>query len=312
VLSHAKIADHPVTVHGPAVDSMRGLAFVAGRLILNDLMDSFPFVKMSGAGNDFVVVDNRTLALNLTREQIANLCHRHFGIGADGLLAAEPAGEAGADFRMRYYNADGGEAEMCGNGARCFARFVEAWPRTEPGRVRFLTQAGLITGEFVGHEIRVDLTPPTDLKLDREADFGWGRVRFHSINTGVPHAVVEVPDVELAEVMSLGRAIRHSKLFANGTNVNFVQATGAGDLVVRTYERGVEGETLACGTGVVAAALIMHRVRNLPLPVRVRVRGGDTLTVGAVTESSVNYGDTFRDVTLTGPATEVYSGTVKL
>ena len=275
-------------------------------------MDSFPFVKMNGAGNDFIVVDNRSLALNLTREQIANLCHRHFGIGADGLLAAEPTGEEGADFRMRYYNADGGEAEMCGNGARCFARFVEAWPRTEPGRVRFFTLAGPIAGEFVGHEIRVNLTAPTELKLDREADFGWGRVKFHSINTGVPHVVIEVPDVEVAEVMALGRAIRYSELFTNGTNVNFVQVTGTGELIVRTYERGVEGETLACGTGVTAAALVMHRVHGLPFPLKVHVRGGDTLAVGAMTEGSVNYGDTFRDVTLTGPATEVYSGTVKL
>jgi diaminopimelate epimerase len=275
-------------------------------------MDSFPFVKMNGAGNDFIVLDNRSLSVNLTREQIAGLCHRHFGIGADGLLAAEPAGEPGADFRMRYYNADGGEAEMCGNGARCFARFVEPWPRVDRERVRFLTQAGLIAGEYVGHEIRVNLTPPTELKLDRDADFGWGHVKFHSLNTGVPHVVIEVPDVEVAEVLSLGRAIRHNELFPKGTNVNFVQVAESGGLIVRTYERGVEGETLACGTGVTAAALIMHRVRGLPLPLQVRTRGGDTLTVSAATESSVNYGDTFRDVTLTGPATEVYSGTVKL
>jgi diaminopimelate epimerase len=275
-------------------------------------MDSFPFVKMNGAGNDFIVVDNRSLNVNFTREQIANLCHRHFGIGADGLLAAEPPGEAGADFRMRYYNADGGEAEMCGNGARCFARFVEAWPRAERERVRFLTLAGLITGEYLDHEIRVDLTPPTELKLDRDADFGWGHVKFHSINTGVPHVVIEVPDVEIAEVLALGRAIRYSELFPKGTNVNFVQVAASGELIVRTYERGVEGETLACGTGVTAAALVVHRVRGLALPLRVKVRGGDTLTVGAMTESSVTYGDTFCDVTLTGPATEVYSGTAKL
>ncbi len=271
-------------------------------------MDEFPFVKMSGAGNDFIVVDNRALALPLTREHIASLCHRRFGIGADGLLAAEPAGQPGADFRMRYYNADGGEAEMCGNGARCFARFVEPWPRVDPRRVTFLTPAGLIAGEYVGREIRVNLTPPTDLKLDRRADFGWGEVTFHSINTGVPHVVVEVPDAEVAEVLSLGRAIRYSPLFERGTNVNFVQATGTGELIVRTYERGVEGETLACGTGVTAAALVLHRVRGLKLPLRVKVRGGDTLTVGA----APGPGDTFSDVTLTGPATETFRGTVKL
>lgn len=276
------------------------------------LMDSFPFVKMNGAGNDFVVVDNRSLSLPLTREHIAALCHRHFGIGADGLLAAEPADRPGVDFRMRYYNADGGEAEMCGNGARCFARFVESWQRADDARVRFGTQAGIITGEFVGHEVRVNLSAPVDLKVNRKADFGWGEVTFHSLNTGVPHVVVEVPDAEVAEVLSLGRAIRYSPLFERGTNVNFAQITGSSDLVVRTYERGVEGETLACGTGVTAAALVMHHVRGLQLPVCVKVRGGDTLTVDAVVERSPTYGDSFRDVTLTGPATETFRGTVKL
>jgi len=271
------------------------------------MMDSLSFVKMTGAGNDFVVVDNRSIGVNLTREQIAALCHRHFGIGADGVLLAEPADRAGADFRMRYYNADGGEAEMCGNGARCFARFVQPWSRAEPGRVRFLTQAGLITGDYVGHEIRVNLTAPTDLKLNQRGDFGWGNIVYHELNTGVPHVVLEVGDVEVAEVLALGRAIRHSKLFPRGTNVNFVQVLDPANLVVRTYERGVEGETLACGTGVTAAALLMHRVRGLALPLRVKVRGGDVLAVGAVSEAG-----TFRDVTLTGPATEVFSGTVKL
>jgi diaminopimelate epimerase len=274
---------------------------------LVEIMDSFEFVKMSGAGNDFIVVDNRSLALTLAPEQIANLCHRHFGIGADGLLAAEPAGGDGADFRMRYYNADGGEAEMCGNGARCFARFVQAWPRAAKERVRFNTPAGLITGEYIGNEVQVDLTAPTDLRINRRADFGWGETAYHYVNTGVPHVVIEVPDVELAEVLALGRAVRYNKLFERGTNVNFVQVAESGELLVRTYERGVEGETLACGTGVTAAALILHRVRGLPLPLRVKVRGGDLLAVNAVAE-----GESFRNVTLTGPATETFRGRVQL
>ena len=268
-------------------------------------MDSLSFVKMTGAGNDFIVVDNRSLGVNLTREQIASLCHRHFGVGADGLLAVEPADGAEADFRMRYYNADGSEAEMCGNGARCFARFVQPWVKAD--RVRFLTQAGLITGEFVGPDIRVNLTAPTGMKLTQAADFGWGRVVYHEINTGVPHVVIEVADAEVAEVLALGRAIRYSSLFPRGTNVNFVQVADPGNLIVRTYERGVEGETLACGTGVTAAALVIHRVRNLPLPLRVKVRGGDILAVDAVAE-----GGNFRNVALTGPAREIFSGTAKL
>jgi len=270
-------------------------------------MDSLPFVKMSGAGNDFVVIDNRSLDHSLTREQIAQLCDRHFGIGADGLLAVEPSDKAEADFRMRYYNADGGEAEMCGNGARCFARFVHPLRRADAERVHFLTPAGLITGEYVGDEVRINLTAPTEVKLRQRADFGWGEIEYHFINTGVPHAVVFVPDAEQAEVVAHGRAIRRSSIFPRGTNVNFVQVTDSAKLIVRTYERGVEDETLACGTGVVAAALLTHLVHHFALPLCVKVRGGDVLTIDAKPD-----GGAFREVTLTGPATEVFSGEIRI
>ena len=271
-------------------------------------MDSLPFVKMSGAGNDFVVVDNRALRLALTGEQIARLCDRHFGIGADGLLAVEPADDPGVDYRMRYYNADGGEAEMCGNGARCFARFVHPFRRAESERVRFLTPAGLITGEYVDEdEVRINLTAPTETKLNQCADFGWGEIDYHFMNTGVPHAVVYVPDAEKVDIVTQGRAIRRSPIFPRGTNVNFVQVMSAGNLIVRTYERGVEDETLACGTGVVASALITNRVQHLALPLSLKVRGGDVLTVNAQAD-----GESFREVTLTGPAKEVFSGEIKL
>ena len=270
-------------------------------------MNSLAFVKMSGAGNDFVVLDNRALSLALTREQIARLCDRHFGIGADGLLAVEPSDQAEADFRMRYYNADGGEAEMCGNGARCFARFVHPLRRANAEQVRFLTPAGLITAEYLGDEVRINLTAPTEMKLHQRADFGWGEIEYHFMNTGVPHAVVVVAEAERAEVIAHGRAIRRSAIFPRGTNVNFVQVTDSAKLIVRTYERGVEDETLACGTGVVASALVTSRVHRLPLPLCVKVRGGDVLTVNARAE-----GDLFREVTLTGPATEVFSGEFRL
>jgi len=270
-------------------------------------MDSLPFVKMTGAGNDFVVIDNRSLRLSLTADQIGWLCDRHFGIGADGLLAVEPAGQPDADFRMRYYNADGGEAEMCGNGARCFARYVHPLRRACAEKVRFLTPAGLITGEYVGEEVRIGLTAPTEIKTHQRADFGWGEIEYHFINTGVPHVVFFVSDEDEPEVIVQGRAIRRSSIFPRGTNVNFVQITEAGKLIVRTYERGVEAETLACGTGVVASALLTSRVRHLALPLGVKVRAGDTLTVDAQVD-----GDGYRDVTLTGPALEVFSGEIKL
>ena len=275
--------------------------------MVKDPMDSLSFVKMSGAGNDFVVIDNRTLNHTLTGAQIARLCDRHFGVGADGLLAVEPAEGEEADFRMRYYNADGGEAEMCGNGARCFAQFVHPLRRADAERVRFLTPAGLITGEYVGDEVRINLTAPTETKLRQRADFGWGEIEYHFMNTGVPHVVVHVPDVEKVEIVAQGRAIRRSPIFPRGTNVNFVQETESSTLIVRTYERGVEDETLACGTGVVASALLTHKVHGLALPLCVKVRGGDVLTVSAREE-----GDRFQDVTLTGPATEVFSGEIRV
>lgn len=262
---------------------------------------------MSGAGNDFVVIDNRALNHTLSAAQIARLCDRHFGIGADGLLAVEPTEDANADFRMRYYNADGGEAEMCGNGARCFARFVHSFRRANAERVRFLTPAGLIAGEYVGSDVRINMTAPTEMKLNQRADFGWGEIEYHFMNTGVPHVVVYVPDAEKIEIVAQGRAIRRSPIFPRGTNVNFVQIINASNLIVRTYERGVEDETLACGTGVVASALITNRVRGLALPLGLKVRGGDVLKVDARLD-----GDAFRDVTLTGPATEVFSGEIKI
>ena len=270
-------------------------------------MDSLPFVKMTGAGNDFVVIDNRALQHTLSTEEIGWLCDRHFGIGADGLLAVEPSDQSNADYRMRYYNADGGEAEMCGNGARCFARFIQSYRRADAQRVKFITPAGLITAEYVGEDVRINLTAPTETKINQRADFGWGEIEYHFMNTGVPHAVVYIPDAENAEVVEHGRAIRRSSIFPRGTNVNFVQIVDASNLIVRTYERGVEDETLACGTGVVASALLTHLVTSRELPLRLKVRGGDILAVDARRE-----GNSFLDVTLTGPATEVFAGEIKL
>jgi diaminopimelate epimerase len=271
-------------------------------------MDSLPFVKMTGAGNDFVVIDNRALNHLLSTGEIAWLCDRHFGIGADGLLAVEPSDHGTADFRMRYYNSDGGEAEMCGNGARCFARFVQGLRRADPERVRFLTPAGLIVAEYIGDDVRINMTKPADAKMNQTADFGWGETEYHFMNTGVPHAVLFVGNAGEAEVVTQGRAIRRSPVFPNGTNVNFVQIADPANLIVRTYERGVEDETLACGTGVVASALVAHRVHGLALPLRIEVRGGDILAVSARCDEN---GD-FHDVTLAGPATEVFAGEIKL
>jgi diaminopimelate epimerase len=229
------------------------------------------FYKMNGAGNDFVVVDNRDLSLSLTRDQIALLCDRHRGVGADGLLAVEPA-EDGADFKFRYYNADGGEAEMCGNGARCFGRFTAALMEDVPDRVTFETIAGMLAAEIVDEDIRIAMSDPIDLVMDSGASVPGLDATLHSVNTGVPHVVAFVEDLQGTAVFAHGRAIRHHERFApKGTNANFAKVLAPGHIAIRTYERGVEDETLACGTGMVACALFHHMLHGAPSPVKVDV-----------------------------------------
>ena len=261
------------------------------------------FWKMNGAGNDFVMLDNRDLSLKLDRGVIAQLCDRHRGVGADGLLLAEPA-QDGGDFKMRYYNADGGEAEMCGNGARCFARFVNRLNADQLPSVKFETLAGMISGEFVGNQVRINMSAPHSLKLNQTLPVAGSSLLVHSINTGVPHAVVFVDDLEKVDVRGHGAGLRYHEAFApKGTNANFVKITGPASISIRTYERGVEDETLACGTGMVACALIAHELHHFSSPVSVLVKGGDTLQIGFFKN-----GTTYENVTLHGPADFVFQG----
>ena len=266
------------------------------------------FTKMNGAGNDFVVIDNRSGEFALDKKTIARLCDRHRGVGADGLLAVETAAGA-ADFRMRYYNADGGEAEMCGNGARCFARFAARLMPAQPACVDFETMAGKITASLEGDLVSLDMGRPQDHRPPQALDVGGEKLSVHFVNTGVPHAVVFVEDLESVDVRGLGSAIRHHSAFApKGTNANFVRILAPGRLAIRTYERGVEDETLACGTGVCAVALLHAATGSVPSPVEVTVRGGDTLRVD-FTKSSDGSFDSAR---LTGPADFVFEGVVSL
>lgn len=264
------------------------------------------FTKMNGAGNDFVMLDNRDGTLALETAQIAHLCDRHRGVGADGLLLVEPA-QNGADFRMRYYNADGSEAEMCGNGARCFARFAQR-VSGRAGNISFETLAGVITARFLGDLVEIQMSEPHSLKLGSVLAAGGERLTVHSLNTGVPHAVVFVDELEKTEVRTLGAALRHHAHFApRGTNANFLQQLGPQSIAIRTYERGVEDETLACGTGMVACALVFHELTGAASPVQVKVRGGDTLEIGFE-----KAGATWRNVTLTGPADFTFDGRTAL
>lgn len=270
-------------------------------------MPNLSFAKMNGAGNDFVMLDNREGKISLSREQIAHLCDRHRGVGADGLLLVETSNTSGANWKMRYYNADGGEAEMCGNGARCFAKFARKIGACED-KISFQTLAGLIHATFDEDRVEVNLSEPHGLRLGEKILLTAGEMEIHSLNTGVPHAVLFVEDADRAMVESLGAEIRHHKHFKpKGTNVNFVQRL-AGDVIrVRTYERGVEGETLACGTGLTACALISNALFGMTSPISVKVLSGSTLEVRFRQE-----GNRFRDVFLKGPADITFEGTISI
>lgn len=262
------------------------------------------FTKMNGAGNDFVLLDNRDGQLRLDPQTIERLCDRHRGVGADGVLVVEPAAN-GADFRMRYYNRDGGEAEMCGNGARCFARFASRVAGVRES-VSFETPAGVIRAKFIGDLVQLAMSDPVGLRLNDVIAAAGHDLTVHSVNTGVPHAVVFVEDLHAVDVQQLGSAVRYHAHFApKGTNVNFAKSLDAQTIAIRTYERGVEAETLACGTGVVASALIYHELTGAPQPVGVNVRGGDLLQVGFEKTPGG-----YRQVTLTGPADFVFDGKI--
>ncbi|MBV9127221.1 MAG: diaminopimelate epimerase [Verrucomicrobia bacterium] len=281
-------------------------------------MQKLAFAKMNGAGNDFVLLDNRASHLALDRAAVARLCDRHRGVGADGVLIVEPPAIDGprAHYRMRYYNADGGEVEMCGNGARCFARFAahldaggNGASRERHGELAFQTIAGVIHARIEGEEVALVMSQPKDgrdvsgLIVAEEI---LARLAF--LNTGVPHVVAQVADTEKVDVPRLGAALRYHEEFAPaGTNANFMQWLGPREIRVRTYERGVEGETLACGTGCVASALIFAETNSLAAgPVAVQVRGGDTLRVGFQRTGPF----AFENVTLTGPADFVFHGEI--
>ncbi len=266
------------------------------------------FTKMNGAGNDFVVIDNRDLNTTLTKEQIAQLCDRHRGVGADGLLAVEPA-EQGADVKFRYYNADGGEAEMCGNGARCFGRFTAQVLGTQQKNLSFETIAGTLGAQLIGDEVCIEMSDPFDLEMNAPVEIADFEFPIHNLNTGVPHAVAFVQDLEETDIVTSGAAIRyHDHYQPNGTNANFVEIIAPDHLSVRTYERGVENETLACGTGITACALIHHLLTGTPSPIKISVRGGDDLSIGF--EAHEN--GTFSKVTLTGPADFVFEGEIEI
>lgn len=238
-----------------------------------------PFTKMSGSGNDFILIDHREPLLkeDRVREFVRKVCRRRVSVGADGLILIE--GSKKADFKWRFYNADGSEAEMCGNGGRCAARFAYMKGIAGPS-LKFETLAGILSARVNGKKVNLEMTRPFGLKLDQTISIDGVEQIFSSINTGVPHAIIFVEDLEGMDIVRIGRAIRHHPFFApGGTNADFVRVAKGSQLSIRTYERGVEDETLACGTGAVASALIAAFKGLVRSPVAIETKGGEILTV---------------------------------
>jgi len=280
-----------------------------------DFKYPIPFAKLSGTGNDFIVIDHRDPFIReIDQPEFARrVCRRRFSVGADGLILIENS--ESADFCWQFYNGDGSKAEMCGNGARCAARFAYE-NGIAPAAMQFETTAGTIEALVLstsGESIKIRLTPPDDLRLNIPLTIGSAEQVLHFINTGVPHTVLLVNDAGVVPVAAWGREIRfHESFQPAGTNANFTQVLPGDTLMVRTYERGVEGETMACGTGAVASALIAGMLEQANPPVTVITSGGEKLTIHfTITGEGVDrHLDREAGIFLEGPAHLVYVGRI--
>jgi diaminopimelate epimerase len=271
------------------------------------MISNFPisFTKMSGTGNDFIVMDHRRALIAVSEQPdfAKKVCRRMFSVGADGLILIEESGTA--DFSWRFYNADGSVAEMCGNGARCAARYAFMNKIAGP-KMTFATLAGIIEAEVLeeSETVRLRMTPPSDFRLGLKLGLGGIEREVFFVNTGVPHAVIFVDDDD-TPIKEWGREVRYHPLFQPaGSNANFVRNLKGGEIQVRTYERGVEDETRACGTGAVASALMAAVLGRAKSPVRCITSGGETLTV----LFDLKEGPEADNVFLQGPARVIYQG----
>ena len=270
-----------------------------------DQRDPIAFTKMAGAGNDFVVIDNRAARIADGADLALRVCTRRLSVGADGLILVEPSPRA--SFRMRYYNADGSLGEFCGNGTRCAARFA-VLNSVAPPRMTIETDAGIVSAEVDDDgQVTISLPPPTAFRAERPVPIGETTIRGSSIVVGVPHYVIFLTEgLWEQQIEALGRAIRHHpEMQPAGTNVNFVIVRDSGSIEVRTYERGVEAETLACGSGVVASVSVSALFGKVQSPVKVLTRSGITLEV-----SLEKQGAELREIRLKGDARVVYRGSM--
>lgn len=269
------------------------------------MIEGLKFYKMTGGGNDFLLVvdPEDVISPEAIKTLVPKICHRQLSVGADGFILIKPS--AKAHFRWFFFNSDGSEAEMCGNGGRCAARLAHMLG-IAPQDLSFETKVGIVKAKVNGKNVKIELPPPRDLARNIHIEVEGKDLVLDFVNPGVPHAVLFVEDLEEIKVKELGRAIRwHERFSPAGTNVNFVKAE-PGFIKVRTYERGVEDETLACGTGSIASALIAFLKGYAQPPTKVIPRSGEPLIV------YYSYADgTFRDIALEGEVRLVYEGTLK-
>jgi len=267
------------------------------------MMEPIEFWKMSGSGNDFILIDNRDgrIKENEMARLVERACRRRVSVGADGLIFVVPSETY--DFGWRFFNADGGEVEMCGNGGRCVSRFACLKQIAGP-HMTFETLAGPVSAEVKGRRVKILMPKPGPASLDIDLEFQEGRVNCDFINTGVPHVVVVVETLTDFPVKEQGRGIRcHDRFSPEGTNANFMMRIGPDRLSVRTYERGVEDETLACGTGAIASALVGAIRGMVDSPVTVETRGGEELVIHFERK-----GDVFEKAWLEGNTAIIYEG----
>lgn len=270
-------------------------------------MKEIDFIKMSGGGNDFILIDNRRDIIRKNRSGIARkLCQRKISVGADGLILIEKA--RSQHFRMRIFNPDGSEPEMCGNGSRCAAFFAYT-KKIAPSRMRIQTKAGEIQAQVKNKSVKVNLTPPKNMKLDYILDVDEKKISVNSINTGVPHVVIYTADLGKMDVKGMGGKIRFHSLYApEGTNVDFIKITSPHSISIRTYERGVESETLACGTGATAASIIAGMKGLVSSPVKVKTAGGEELKIYFSKNDALKVSNVF----LEGKVEVVYRGKIRI
>ncbi len=268
-------------------------------------MNKIPFMKLSGAGNDFVIINNLNRVVDSTDSEFMNfvtkVCQRRMSVGADGVLLVEPTEDV--DFRMRYFNADGGEVETCGNGARCISKFAYLNGIVSE-QMRFLTNAGIYEAEVVGENVKVRMSDPTDIRINVPLRLEDSVHNVGFANSGVPHVVFFVDDLEATDVFDLGRQTRyHNDFKPAGTNANFIHIHSQELIEIRTYERGVENETLACGTGSIASAIVSATLGKVKSPVSVKTASGVVLKIHFDLEN-----DEAKNVYLEGDARVIFAG----